>query len=137
MDLHNFNGNLIYNVNIPNQQSSSIRFKVHFEMRDASLTLVAVNPAGTTRQSTILRVQIPRWAIALIVILSVSFAAATVLFFLRKRGLLSNQTWMKFNKLIEIKQTIGESEEDREEQRAQIESHDQTKQPLSEKKEQH
>jgi hypothetical protein len=97
------------NVNIPNQQSSSIRFKVHFEMRDASLTLVAVNPAGTTRQSTILRVQIPRWAIALIVILSVSFAAATVLFFLRKRGLLSNQTWMKFNKLIEIKQTIGES----------------------------
>lgn len=70
-------------------------------------------------------------------ILSVSFAAATVLFFLRKRGLLSNQTWMKFNKLIEIKQTIGESEEDREEQRAQIESHDQTKQPLSEKKEQH
>jgi hypothetical protein len=101
-------------ISIPNQQRDSIRFKIIDEMNGAKLTLTANNPAGTTRLSTILTVLLPRWAIALIVILTTSFAATIVLFFLHKRGFLAKLAQVKFTKLTEVNQIIDEST-DREE----------------------
>lgn len=98
-------------ISIPNQHRDSIRLKIIDEMNGAMLTLVAVNPAGTARVSTILTVLLPRWAIALIVILTTSFVAAIALFLLHKRGFISKQARVKFDKLVEEaeNQTIDES----------------------------